>query len=468
MAELPDPFRFGRCELRSAQRQLLVDGVAAAVGGRAFDLLVALAARRDRVVSKNELFDVVWPGLIVEENNLQVQISALRKLLGATAIATVPQRGYRFTAAEAEAGSSIGSGSPAPAAASAVAVPAVARPATDAARLLVADDNKVNRLLLARSLQLLGHDVASVDNGRQALQRLQDEPFDLVLLDLEMPEMDGFALLEQLAADPALREVPVIVTSSLEGVVHVARCIQLGAEDYLRKPVNQVLLEARVRSSLEKKRLRDQQRALLRRLGATASGLWVDGASTRQRHATVLAICVQETAPGIGTDAADALALLHDWSTLATEAVAGAGGRLLQMQGDGAVAVFEAAGAGGERAAAQAAARAEREWRAMLAQLDADGRAAGRAPLAASAGLASGVLTIGSLATAAGPQPVAIGRPLHAASRLATHAAGTGSAALADAATAALLDTAVAADAATDAVRLTGANEGDGPVFRLR
>ena len=85
-------------EVRPGERQLLVEGSPAAVGARAFDVLVALIERRDRVVTKAELFDAVWPGLVVEENNLQVQVSSLRKLLGQDAIATVPGRGYRFVA----------------------------------------------------------------------------------------------------------------------------------------------------------------------------------------------------------------------------------------------------------------------------------------------------------------------------------------------------------------------------------
>jgi predicted ATPase/DNA-binding winged helix-turn-helix (wHTH) protein len=88
--------RYGRIEVRPVHRQLLVDGTLVKVGARAFDLLLALAERRDRVVSKNELLDLVWPGLVVEENNLQVHVSALRKLLGQTTIATIPGRGYRF------------------------------------------------------------------------------------------------------------------------------------------------------------------------------------------------------------------------------------------------------------------------------------------------------------------------------------------------------------------------------------
>ena len=94
---MPDDTRCDAIEIRPAERQVRVNGKPAALGARAFDLLMALYERRDRVVGKNELLDLVWPGLVVEENNLQVQVSSLRKLLGPNAIATIPGRGYRFT-----------------------------------------------------------------------------------------------------------------------------------------------------------------------------------------------------------------------------------------------------------------------------------------------------------------------------------------------------------------------------------
>jgi predicted ATPase/DNA-binding winged helix-turn-helix (wHTH) protein len=95
--KLARSYRFGAVEVRPSERALLVEGKPAAVGARAFDVLMALIDHRDRVVSKNELLDMVWPGLVVEENNLQVQVSSLRKVLGAQSVATVPGRGYRFT-----------------------------------------------------------------------------------------------------------------------------------------------------------------------------------------------------------------------------------------------------------------------------------------------------------------------------------------------------------------------------------
>src|SRR5512135_437927 len=103
--------------------------------------------------------------------------------------------------------------------------------AESGARLLVADDNKVNRLLLARSLELQGHRVTLAENGRVALDLLRCEPFDLLLLDIAMPEMDGLQVLEQLKGDLKLRDLPVIVTSAIEELDKVVRCIELGAED---------------------------------------------------------------------------------------------------------------------------------------------------------------------------------------------------------------------------------------------
>ncbi|HVJ60950.1 MAG TPA: response regulator, partial [Burkholderiaceae bacterium] len=136
-------------------------------------------------------------------------------------------------------------------------------------RVLIVEDNRVNRLLLARNVEQLGLVVATAENGRLALELLRREPFDLLLLDIAMPEMDGYEVLQQMLADVQLRDLPVIVTSSVEGLDSVVRCIALGAEDYLHKPVNPVLLKARIHASLEKKRLRDELKAMLRRFATT-------------------------------------------------------------------------------------------------------------------------------------------------------------------------------------------------------
>jgi adenylate cyclase len=136
-------------------------------------------------------------------------------------------------------------------------------------RLLVVDDNKVNRLLLGCSLEQQGHTVPFAENGIQALEMIHSQPFDIVMLDIQMPGMDGYQVLEKITGDIHLRDIPVIMTTSMEELDSVVKCIELGAEDYLNKPVNPVLLRARVNASLEKKRLRDQQRELIKKF-ATA------------------------------------------------------------------------------------------------------------------------------------------------------------------------------------------------------
>lgn len=129
--------------------------------------------------------------------------------------------------------------------------------------ILVVDDNENNRDLLARRLSRQGHQVTTAETGRQALELLNREKFDLIVLDIMMPEMNGYEVLEYLKAHPGLRHIPVIMISAIDDLDSIARCIELGAEDYLFKPFNPVLLKARVGASLEKKRLRDQERAYL-------------------------------------------------------------------------------------------------------------------------------------------------------------------------------------------------------------
>jgi DNA-binding response OmpR family regulator len=137
-------------------------------------------------------------------------------------------------------------------------------PAGPGGRVLVVDDNAANRDMLARGLVRQGHGFAQAEHGKQALEMLQAGGFDLVLLDIMMPEMDGFEVLARIKADPNLQHIPVIMISALDQIDAVVRCIEMGAEDYLPKPFNPVLLRARVGACLEKKRLRDQELEYLR------------------------------------------------------------------------------------------------------------------------------------------------------------------------------------------------------------
>jgi adenylate cyclase len=132
--------------------------------------------------------------------------------------------------------------------------------------ILIVDDDEGNRTMLSRRLQRLGFQTTTAENGRSALEKMRGARFDLMLLDIQMPELNGYEVLERLKADPTLRDVPVIVLSASDEIERVARCIEMGAEDYLPKPFDPVLLRARIGASLEKKRLRDREVSHLRQI----------------------------------------------------------------------------------------------------------------------------------------------------------------------------------------------------------
>ena len=136
----------------------------------------------------------------------------------------------------------------------------------DAGLILVVDDNSANREMLGRRLEREGHRVQLAESGRQALEVLRARRVDLVLLDVMMPQVDGYEVLRQLKADETLRNIPVLMISALDEIESVVRCIELGAEDYLPKPFDPVLLRARIGACLEKKRLRDREAHHLREL----------------------------------------------------------------------------------------------------------------------------------------------------------------------------------------------------------
>lgn len=129
---------------------------------------------------------------------------------------------------------------------------------------LVVEDEDFNRSLLVRHLKREGYEeVTEAANGKEALAALREGDFDLVLSDIQMPEMDGYDLLTAMKKDMRLRNIPVVVISAVDEIDSIVKCIELGAEDYLPKPFNPVLLRARVGASLEKKRLRDKEKSYL-------------------------------------------------------------------------------------------------------------------------------------------------------------------------------------------------------------
>jgi class 3 adenylate cyclase len=308
----------------------------------------------------------------------------------------------------------------------------------DRARLLVVDDNKVNRLLLARNLELQGHSVASAENGRVCLDMLRRERFDIVLLDMEMPELDGFAVLEQMVGDLQLRDIPVIVTSSLEGMDNVVRCVELGAEDYLPKPVNPVLLKARIGASLEKKRLRDQQKELVRRFATPEvaqelqrSGFALGGKRVR---GTVMFSDIRGFTPLAETQPPEeTIELLNTYYTLMFDAISGHGGIVSQIAGDGLMAIFGAPLP--LDAHAEAAVRAALEMIDLIRLFNAERAAAGKPQIRIGVGIAPRDMVAGYTGTNERATYTCIGDTVNLASRLEAHTKVAGRAILIDSAT---------------------------------
>ena len=309
---------------------------------------------------------------------------------------------------------------------------------SDGARLLVAEDNKVNRLLLVRNLELMGHTVTTAENGRVALERLRAERFELVLLDMEMPEVDGFGVLGEMKRDPALRDVPVIVTSALEEIGHVVRCVELGAEDYLHKPVNPVLLKARIGASLEKKRLRDQQKEMLKRFAAPEvaadleqSGFAIGG---RRVRASVMFVDIRDFTPlAESQPPEETIELLNNYYALMFDAIAGQGGIVTLMIGDGLMAVFGAPLALPEHEVQ--AVRAAQEMIELIALFNEERKALGRAPIRLGIGIASGDMIAGYAGTKARATYTCIGDIVNLASRIESHTKAAGTSILVDKAT---------------------------------
>lgn len=320
----------------------------------------------------------------------------------------------------------------------------------DSARLLLVEDNKVNRLLLARTLQLLGHKVDTAENGVQALAAMRQQTFDLVLLDITMPEMDGFEVLQHMFADTQLRDLPVIVTSALEGLAHVVRCIELGAEDYLTKPVNPVLLKARLNASLEKKRLRDQQKELVRRF-ATAevaqdlaeSGFALGG---RRVQATVMFCDIRGFTSLVETQPPeDTIELLNTYYTLMFDAISGRGGVVNQMIGDGLMALFGAPLPLPDTALA--AVQAAQDMTEMIELFNAERSAMGQVPIAIGIGVATGEVIAGYTGTQQRATYTCIGDTVNLAARLEAQTKVAGRGILIDELTHAALHGAIPTDA---------------------
>jgi adenylate cyclase len=293
--------------------------------------------------------------------------------------------------------------------------------ATEPGYLLVVDDNKMNRLLIARNLEQQGHRVAFAENGRQALTMLGSQSFDLVLLDIEMPEMDGYQVLEQLTTDTNLRNIPVIMISSVEDLGSVIKCIELGAEDYLHKPINPILLKARINSSLEKKRLRDRQRELIRKFATeeVADELLNTGFSLGGKLVTATAMFSDIRSFTTITESqtpVETIELLSDYYALMMDAIGGEGGIVNQMVGDGLMAIFGAPLPHDDHR--ERAVRAAIQMIELLEQYNQERITLKRAPIRIGIGIAAGEVIAGYTGTQRRATYTCVGDTVNLAARL--------------------------------------------------
>lgn len=224
---------------------------------------------------------------------------------------------------------------------------------TDDAAILVVDDNENNRYTLVRRLNREGYtNVDTANDGRAALSAIAERKFDLVLLDIMMPELNGYEVLEQLREQDMLQDLPVIVISAIDELDSVVKCIELGAEDYLAKPFNPVLLKARISAVLEKKRLRDEmlrQLALIRSVFGkyvpeqVASAVLAGEGHLEPAHAeaTILYTDIEGfTSIAESMSPEHVVAMLNDYFPTVIEPIQQVGGVVNQFQGDAMLVTF--------------------------------------------------------------------------------------------------------------------------------
>jgi class 3 adenylate cyclase len=297
--------------------------------------------------------------------------------------------------------------------------------------VLVVDDDRINRLLLTRSLEADGHEVATAENGRVALELLEGNLPDVILLDILMPELDGFAVLDQVKGDPRLRDIPVIMISALDELDSVVRCIEAGAEDYLPKPFNPTLLRARINAGLMKRRLGQVERERVRDVFARFLPETVVDEVMRDTNGeprlggvrlvgTVLfsdlrgfTTFAEKTPPDVVVD------VLNHYFSEMSDAILDNGGTLLGFLGDGILAVFGAPIASDDHAD-----RALTTARQMLYERLPRFNAWARSELGDDAdfrmgiGVCSGPFMSGNVGSARRLEYTAIGDPVNTAARL--------------------------------------------------
>ena len=292
------------------------------------------------------------------------------------------------------------------------------------ARILIVDDEPFNVDYLEQELADLNYETIAAVNGQDALDRIKSAAPDLILLDIMMPILDGFAVLERIKADPATRDIPVIVISANNDLQSMIKGIKLGAEDYLPKPFEPTLLAARISVSLEKKLLRDQQRKLLHTFASDevaeellASGFSLGG---KKIQASIMFTDIRAfTAYTESHDAAEVVEMLNDYFAAIFEPISKHGGIVNQIIGDGLMAMFGVMRGKGDHR--HSAALAAIEMMAVMNAFNQKRLSAGKPAIQIGIGIASGEIMAGYAGTQHRATYTCVGDAVNLAARIENH-----------------------------------------------
>lgn len=291
-------------------------------------------------------------------------------------------------------------------------------------KILIADDEPFNVDYLEQELEDLDYETVSASNGQEALEKVQTESPDLLLLDIMMPVMDGFAVLRRMKTDPKLRDIPVIVISAMNDLQSVVKGIEQGAEDYLPKPFEPVLLHARISSSLEKKRLRDEHRRLIRTFADrdVAEQLMSSGFSLGGKYTEITAMFTDIrnfTTITEANDPAVVIDLINQYYYIVIETVQAHGGNANQMQGDGLMSFFGAPVFYPDHA--QRAVKSALSIREQLALFNSEQARTGGLEIDIGIGIATGRVVAGYAGTQSRASYLCVGDPVNLSARLESH-----------------------------------------------
>jgi class 3 adenylate cyclase len=288
-------------------------------------------------------------------------------------------------------------------------------------KILIADDEPFNVDYLEQEFEDSNFDIITAVNGLEALEKARSEKPDLLLLDIMMPIMDGFAVLSQLKDDPTLRDIPVLVISAMSDLQSMIKGINQGAEDYLPKPFEPTLLHARVSACLEKKRLRDEHRRILHTFAdkEVAEELMSKGFSLGGTHTQITSMFTDIRNFTTITEANDpsvVMDLINQYYLIVIETVQAFGGNANQMQGDGLMSFFGAPVSYPDHA--QRAVNSALEIRKQLAEFNKEQAAKNGLQIEVGIGIATGRVVAGYAGTQSRATYICVGDIVNLSARL--------------------------------------------------